>query len=90
MDEEKEKVSHTSQKNNGGSASKSEHPCTGCLHFYGRYHNNKCCNYLFDTGHMRPCPAGEGCTVKRPILSDEDLKHRKRWDTEYPWRQEKE
>lgn len=64
-------------EHSGGTGPGSEHPCTGCLHFYGRYHNNKCCNYLFDTGHMRPCPAGTGCTVKRPITCEEDLKLRK-------------
>ena len=72
-------------KNSGGTDSETKHPCAGCLHFYGRYHNNKCCNYLFDTGHKRPCPPGEECTVKRPILGEEDLKLRKRLDTGYEW-----
>lgn len=60
-----------------GGSTAAEHPCAGCLHFYGRYHNNKCCNYLFDTGHMRSCTAGAGCTVKRLIACEEDLKLRK-------------
>lgn len=33
-------------------------PCKGCI-----YHSNVC-NYLFDTGHRRPCPPGKACTVK--------------------------
>ena len=41
-----------------------EHPCAGCIHFYGAYRANKCCNYLFDTGRRRPCPPGSACTVK--------------------------
>lgn len=36
----------------------------GCAHFYGAYRDNKCCNYLFDTGHRRPCPPGAACTVR--------------------------
>ena len=26
--------------------------------------NTRCCNYLLVTNKRRPCPAGEGCTVK--------------------------
>ena len=37
-------------------------PCEGCLHFYGAYENNRCCNYIFDVGHSRPCPPAEGCS----------------------------
>ena len=38
--------------------------CDGCryrgmLNGYGY-----CCNYIFATGHRRPCPPGEGCTEK--------------------------
>lgn len=40
------------------------HPCTGCRYFRGDFEYNRCCNYIFDTGHRRPCPPGEGCTVK--------------------------
>lgn len=58
-------------------ASGTKHPCTGCVHFYGAYENNRCCNYLFDTGKRRPCPPGEGCTVKYIITCKEDLRLRK-------------
>lgn len=51
--------------------------CAGCLHFYGDYENNRCCNYIFDVGHRRPCPPGKACTVKRPIRSVKELKLRK-------------
>ena len=43
---------------------KQHHPCCGCAHFYGAYRGNKCCNYLFDTGKLRPCPPGAACTVR--------------------------
>ena len=40
------------------------HPCTGCRFFFGDWEHNRCCNYIFLTGHRRPCPPGEGCTAK--------------------------
>lgn len=44
--------------------------CIGCTHYYyDEFRVNLCCNYLFDTGHMRPCPAGDGCCVKSPVKS---------------------
>lgn len=61
----------------GGTDPGSDHPCEGCLHFYGAYKHNRCCNYLLDTDKVRPCPAGEGCTVKRPITCRQDLRLRK-------------
>lgn len=42
-----------------------DHPCDGCGHFYGIYENNRCCNYIFDTGRPRPCEPGAGCTVRK-------------------------
>lgn len=54
-----------------------EHPCKGCVHFYGAYSRNRCCNYIFDVGKRRPCPPGAACTVKRLITCKEDLKLRK-------------
>lgn len=36
--------------------------CRGCFHHYGVFMVNECCNYVFDMGTKRPCPAGEGCT----------------------------
>ena len=44
------------------------HPCTGCRHFYGEYVNNRCCNYIFDTGMRRPCLPGKDCTVRQARL----------------------
>lgn len=43
-----------------------EHPCEGCFHWRGWVWGSMCCNYIFDTGHRRPCEPGEDCTVKRP------------------------
>lgn len=40
-------------------------PCKGCIHYYGAYAINQCCNYIFDVGHRRPCPPGTECTVKK-------------------------
>lgn len=40
--------------------------CVGCRHFRGYHKVNLCCNYIFDTGHSRPCPPGAECTVKKP------------------------
>ena len=39
--------------------------CDDC--FYCRqldYSMGRFCAYLFVTGHRRPCPPGDGCTVK--------------------------
>lgn len=60
-----------------GAALEDKYPCEGCVHFYGAYKHNRCCNYLFDTGYRRPCPAGTGCTVKEIITCKEDLRKRK-------------
>ena len=38
--------------------------CEGCIHYRGVYVTDLCCNYYFDTDKRRPCPFGEGCTVK--------------------------
>lgn len=40
--------------------------CIGCVHYYAMFRANKCCNYIFDEGHMRPCPPGRGCSVYKP------------------------
>lgn len=42
-------------------------PCAGCRHFRGRFVINRCCNYIFDMGHRRPCPPGSLCTVRQPL-----------------------
>lgn len=41
--------------------------CRGCDHLHDESHvgaSTVCCVYILHTGHRRPCPAGEGCTVK--------------------------
>lgn len=40
--------------------------CRGCRYFYGSFDNMRCCNYLLETDKIRPCPPGEGRTVKEP------------------------
>lgn len=40
------------------------HPCQGCHYFYGTY--IRCCNYMFEVGHSRPCEAGWDCTCWKP------------------------
>lgn len=39
--------------------------CDNCV-YCGRMYSGKVryCKYLFMTDQMRPCPPGEGCTVK--------------------------
>lgn len=38
--------------------------CDGCI-YRGLIHGEfPWCKYLFTEDHMRPCPPGEGCTVK--------------------------
>lgn len=72
-----EKESECLQDHGGGTGPGHEHPCKGCLHWYGGCFNNKCCNYIFDMDARRPCPPGKRCTVKREITCREDLKLRK-------------
>lgn len=38
--------------------------CVSCIYFGGQFDENCCCNYIFVSGHARPCPPGDGCTVK--------------------------
>ena len=38
--------------------------CYYCVNF--RSGGMRCCNYLIMTNQRRPCPPGEGCTVKVP------------------------
>ena len=38
--------------------------CEGCIYWGGDYQTNRSCNYIFQTGHRRPCPPGKDCTVK--------------------------
>ena len=37
--------------------------CENCA-YQGKVGDMLCCNYIFETEHRRPCPAGTGCTVK--------------------------
>lgn len=48
-----------------------------------------CCDYLSITGHCRPCPPGEGCTVRKAAEMDPKRKWKgdipvkgQTWDTE--------
>ena len=39
--------------------------CDNCVYYiYLESIQDKCCNYLIQTGQRRPCPPGDGCTVK--------------------------
>ena len=38
--------------------------CDGCIYQGYVQGTIRCCRYLFVVGHIRPCQAGEGCTVK--------------------------
>ena len=40
------------------------HPCEGCRYFFGMTFYTRCCNYIFLTGHRRPCLPGAQCAVK--------------------------
>ncbi len=40
--------------------------CYDCRYFGGKAENAWCCNYIFIAGQRRPCPPGDGCTVKLP------------------------
>ena len=37
--------------------------CATCF-FHGKCGGMICCDYLHKTGHRRPCPPGDACTVK--------------------------
>lgn len=37
--------------------------CATCF-YHGKCGGMICCDYLFKTGQRRPCPPGDGCTVK--------------------------
>ena len=38
--------------------------CDGCLYRETLNGYGQMCAYILRTGHRRPCPPGEGCTVK--------------------------
>ena len=38
--------------------------CLDCIYFQGEFEINRCCMYYLTTDKRRPCPPGDGCTVK--------------------------
>ena len=59
--------------------------CAGCRHYFEAADPNcyrqsiPACVYILDEGRRRPCPAGEGCTVRSPMpqgLSSYRRRHR--------------
>lgn len=69
----------------GDSCPGCDNPCEGCLHWYSAYENNRCCNYIFDVGHRRPCPPGAKCTEYRKYRGLADRKLRKAFYNGYIW-----
>ncbi len=51
-----------------------KHPCYGCIYLSLVAGEHPCCNYIFMENKRRPCPPGEGCTVK---ITDKGVKKRK-------------
>lgn len=39
--------------------------CSNCF-YRGKAGSLPCCDFFLKTGQRRPCPGGEGCTVKVP------------------------
>jgi hypothetical protein len=48
--------------------------CNGCIYKGVVEGHVPCCNYIFIEDKPRPCPPGEGCTVK---LTSKEIKKRK-------------
>lgn len=46
--------------------------CRDCI-YAGSAGNYPTCEYILHTRRPRPCPAGEGCTVKKTILEETDM-----------------
>ena len=59
----------------------SDENCHDCKYFYGNTDFDVCCNYIFVTGRRRPCPPGDGCTVK--------VKRKRRWVSDWERKQKK-
>ena len=59
----------------------SDENCRDCKYFYGYTDFDVCCNYIFVTGRRRPCPPGDGCTVK--------VKRKRRWVSDWERKQKK-
>lgn len=53
-----------------------ENYCDNCV-YHGRIHGRgpRCCLYLIMTYERRPCPPGDGCTVKVPRKVNRRKKH---------------
>ena len=46
-------------------------PCVGCGYYSG------CCIYILMTGHRRPCPPGDQCTVYLPVRKEAQVERDK-------------
>lgn len=55
----------------------SQNPCKDCV-YYGRAGAEPICEYILLEQRRRPCPPGEGCTVK--IVGGADDMKQKLWD----------
>lgn len=55
-----------------------KNPCNGCIYAWAAS-SGPVCLYILHTRHMRPCPAGEGCTVKE---MEKKRMRQRTWDTE--------
>lgn len=49
--------------------------CKGCIYRCNLYNYLYCCDYFLRTGKRRPCPAGQGCTVKIKKGETKDVKN---------------
>lgn len=72
-------------KRKSGKAAPDMSGCRGCRHYFEAADPNcyrqsiGSCVYILDEGRRRPCPAGEGCTVRAPMppgLSSYRRRHR--------------
>lgn len=55
--------------------------CSGCIYF-DRAGETPVCGYLLRTMRRRPCPPGEGCTVKCTSKEEGKMPVKKSWDAE--------
>lgn len=53
-------------------------PCYGCM-YRADLRYSWICNYIEIVGHMRPCPIGEGCIVKKKRSDSHISKMRNLW-----------
>ena len=52
-----------------------KNPCSGCKYTFGAGY----CDYLGQTGQRRPCPPGEGCTVRIKAGKSAAAHHIEQW-----------